>query len=204
MQELQGQWKRLRQNNATIGDFKVKWYLKLLENKQLLEFGGFMPGLISLGRLKKQQNLTERSCTEAALTKRPRIQAEERSSVEIFYLGRRVESKKGLRIDQNILLNIPIQRARLKEAKIIKRRDPKPMHVKFTWSVLAFPPRDIVYEQANQLSGLRDKPITQQDALPRSEGQSRYLPRQDLLSLFETSPLSSCLVRSSKHHYRRS
>ncbi|KAK8557601.1 hypothetical protein V6N12_009830 [Hibiscus sabdariffa] len=41
--------------------------------------------------------------------------------------------------------------------------------------------------------GLRDKPVTQQDALPKFEYQPRYLPGQDLLSLFETSPLSSCL-----------
>ncbi|KAK9042550.1 hypothetical protein V6N11_017619 [Hibiscus sabdariffa] len=47
----------------------------------------------------------------------------------------------------------------------------------------AFPPRDIVYKQDNQLSGLRDKPITQQDALPRSEGPPRYLPGQDPFSL---------------------
>ncbi|KAK9042559.1 hypothetical protein V6N11_017628 [Hibiscus sabdariffa] len=49
--------------------------------------------------------------------------------------------------------------------------------------VTAFPPRDIVYKQDNQLSGLRDKPITQQDALPRSEGLPRYLSGQDPLSL---------------------
>ncbi|KAL4272686.1 hypothetical protein GQ457_13G018380 [Hibiscus cannabinus] len=47
----------------------------------------------------------------------------------------------------------------------------------------AFPPRDIVYKQDNQLFGLRDKPITQQDALPKSEGRPRYLPGQDPLSL---------------------
>ncbi|KAK8690745.1 hypothetical protein V6N13_074272 [Hibiscus sabdariffa] len=67
-----------------------------------------MPGLISLGRLKQQQNLVERSFTEAALTKRPRIQAEERSSAEILCLDRKEEPKKGLRIDQNIFLNTPI------------------------------------------------------------------------------------------------
>ncbi|KAK9031557.1 hypothetical protein V6N11_055853 [Hibiscus sabdariffa] len=38
----------------------------------------------------------------------------------------------------------------------------------------------------------RDKPITQQDALPRSEFPPRFLPRQDPLSLIEASPLSSC------------
>ncbi|KAK8512264.1 hypothetical protein V6N12_031987 [Hibiscus sabdariffa] len=32
---------------------------------------GFMPGLINLGRLKKQQILVERSCADAALTKDP-------------------------------------------------------------------------------------------------------------------------------------
>ncbi|KAL4282748.1 hypothetical protein GQ457_16G017570 [Hibiscus cannabinus] len=58
--------------------------------------------------------------------------------------------------------------------------------------VTVLPSRDIVYDQANQLFGLRDKPITQQDALPRSEFPSRFLPRQDLLSPFEASPLSSC------------
>ncbi|KAL4319179.1 hypothetical protein GQ457_18G011110 [Hibiscus cannabinus] len=36
--------------------------------------------------------------------------------------------------------------------------------------VTAFPPRDIVYKQDNQLFGLRDKPITQQDALSKSKG----------------------------------
>ncbi|KAL4297733.1 hypothetical protein GQ457_12G014650 [Hibiscus cannabinus] len=34
--------------------------------------------------------------------------------------------------------------------------------------VTAFPPRNIVYDQDIQLIGLRDKPITQQDALPKS------------------------------------
>ncbi|KAK8985060.1 hypothetical protein V6N11_076752 [Hibiscus sabdariffa] len=49
--------------------------------------------------------------------------------------------------------------------------------------VTAFPPRDIKYKQDKQLFGLRDKPITKQDALPRSEYQPRYLPGQDPLSL---------------------
>ncbi|KAK8649449.1 hypothetical protein V6N13_130178 [Hibiscus sabdariffa] len=42
--------------------------------------------------------------------------------------------------------------------------------------VTAFPPRDIVYKQDNQLFGVRNKPITQQDALSKSEGPPRYLP----------------------------
>ncbi|KAL4384810.1 hypothetical protein GQ457_15G022980 [Hibiscus cannabinus] len=49
--------------------------------------------------------------------------------------------------------------------------------------VTAFPPRDILYKQDNQLFRLRDKPITQQDALSKSEGPLRYLPGQDPLSL---------------------
>ncbi|KAL4281953.1 hypothetical protein GQ457_03G014790 [Hibiscus cannabinus] len=49
--------------------------------------------------------------------------------------------------------------------------------------VTAFPPRDIVYKQDNQLFRLRDKTITQQDALTKSEGSLRYLPGQDPLSL---------------------
>ncbi|KAK8515203.1 hypothetical protein V6N12_019251 [Hibiscus sabdariffa] len=118
MQELQGQLKRLRQNNANIGDFKVKWRVKL----------------------KKRMNAVH---------------------------------------------------VRNQKHELTPPRN-------------SFSTRDIVYDQANQLSGLRDKPITQQDALPRSECQPRYLPGQDPLSLLEASPLSSCLVRSSKHQYRRS
>ncbi|KAK8981918.1 hypothetical protein V6N11_072907 [Hibiscus sabdariffa] len=58
--------------------------------------------------------------------------------------------------------------------------------------------------QARQIvTGLRDKPVTQQDALPKSEYQPRYLPGQDPLSMFETSPLSSCLSSLSKHLHRR-
>ncbi|KAL4296084.1 hypothetical protein GQ457_12G015300 [Hibiscus cannabinus] len=49
--------------------------------------------------------------------------------------------------------------------------------------VTTFPPRDIMYKQDNQLFGLRDKPITQQDALARSESPPRYFPGQDPLPL---------------------
>ncbi|KAL4298227.1 hypothetical protein GQ457_12G013860 [Hibiscus cannabinus] len=158
-----------------------------------------MPRLINLGRLKKQQNLAERSCTKVTLTK------DSEGRRQIICRGRRKESKKGLRFDQNILLNIPVQRVRPKEVEITQRRYPKPIHIKFTWNlgniylfdigrvklkkrinavhVKAFPSRDIVYEQDNQLSGLRDKPITQQDALPRSELPPRCLPGQDPLSV---------------------
>ncbi|KAK8590247.1 hypothetical protein V6N12_024624 [Hibiscus sabdariffa] len=49
--------------------------------------------------------------------------------------------------------------------------------------VTAFSPRNIKYKQDRQLFGLRDKPVTKQDALPRSESQPRLLPGQDPLSL---------------------
>ncbi|KAL4303866.1 hypothetical protein GQ457_10G006870 [Hibiscus cannabinus] len=52
--------------------------------------------------------------------------------------------------------------------------------------------------------GLKDKPITHQDALPKSESPPRILLGQDPLSLFKESPLSSCLGRTSKHLHRRS
>ncbi|KAK8619603.1 hypothetical protein V6N13_135885 [Hibiscus sabdariffa] len=48
MQELEGQLKRLRQNNANIGNYKA-----------------ICRELISLGRIQKQQDLDEGSCTEA-------------------------------------------------------------------------------------------------------------------------------------------
>ncbi|KAL4297631.1 hypothetical protein GQ457_12G014040 [Hibiscus cannabinus] len=62
--------------------------------------------------------------------------------------------------------------------------------------VTTFPPRDIVYDQDIQLIGLRDKPITHQDALPRSESPPRFLLRQDPLSPFEASPLNDFVHNS--------
>ncbi|KAL4282884.1 hypothetical protein GQ457_16G015310 [Hibiscus cannabinus] len=40
--------------------------------------------------------------------------------------------------------------------------------------VTVLPSRDIVYDQVKQLIGLRHKPITLQDALPRSDSQPRF------------------------------
>ncbi|KAL4279693.1 hypothetical protein GQ457_03G016790 [Hibiscus cannabinus] len=40
--------------------------------------------------------------------------------------------------------------------------------------VTVLPSMDIVYDQVKQLIGLRHKPITQQDALPRSDSQPRF------------------------------
>ncbi|KAL4295235.1 hypothetical protein GQ457_12G011010 [Hibiscus cannabinus] len=40
--------------------------------------------------------------------------------------------------------------------------------------VTFLPSRDIVYDQVKQLIGLRHKPITLQDALPRSDSQPRF------------------------------
>ncbi|KAK9008547.1 hypothetical protein V6N11_075436 [Hibiscus sabdariffa] len=68
------------------------------------------------------------------LTKRLRIQVERKRPAEIFCLDRKEEYKKGFRFDQNILLNIPVTRARSKEGRDCSERDSKPMHLKFTWS----------------------------------------------------------------------
>ncbi|KAK8628511.1 hypothetical protein V6N13_009098 [Hibiscus sabdariffa] len=51
---------------------------------------------------------------------------------------------------------------------------------------------------------LRHKPITLQDALPKSNPSRDNLPRPDPLSLAETSPLSSSQSRLSKPLYKRS
>ncbi|KAL4354711.1 hypothetical protein GQ457_06G015180 [Hibiscus cannabinus] len=40
--------------------------------------------------------------------------------------------------------------------------------------VTILPSRDIVYDQVKQLIGLSHRPITQQDALPRSDSQPRF------------------------------
>ncbi|KAL4362706.1 hypothetical protein GQ457_04G016550 [Hibiscus cannabinus] len=70
--------------------------------------------------------------------------------------------------------------------------------------VTVLPSRDIVYDQVKQLIGLRHKPITQQDALPRSDSQLRFFAKAGPLSLFETSPFSSCSSRISKPLHRTS
>ncbi|KAK9001769.1 hypothetical protein V6N11_024467 [Hibiscus sabdariffa] len=77
-------------------------------------------------------------------------------------------------------------------------RQIKSLHIR------AQPSRVTVYKQAEQLFGLRHKPITLRDALPKSDPNRDNLPRSDPLSLAETSPLSSSQSRISKHHYRRS
>ncbi|KAK8518574.1 hypothetical protein V6N12_011826 [Hibiscus sabdariffa] len=70
--------------------------------------------------------------------------------------------------------------------------------------VTALPSRVTVYKQAEQLFGLRHKPITLQDALSRSDSSRDNLSRPDPLSLAETSPLSSSRSRISKPLYKRS
>ncbi|KAK8691482.1 hypothetical protein V6N13_074992 [Hibiscus sabdariffa] len=98
-----------------------------------------------------------------------------------------------------IFLNIPKRSAYQPGSRNkVKIKDLKPKH-----EVTAQPSRVIVYKQAEQLFGLRHKPITLQDALPKSDPSRDNLPRPDPLSLAETSPLSSSRSRISKHHYRR-
>ncbi|KAL4280589.1 hypothetical protein GQ457_03G021380 [Hibiscus cannabinus] len=67
--------------------------------------------------------------------------------------------------------------------------------------VTAFPPRDIVYDQDIKLV---NKMYDYNHLMIGLWAYSNiYLPGQDPLSLFETSPFSSCLDISSKHQNRR-
>ncbi|KAL4296072.1 hypothetical protein GQ457_12G016210 [Hibiscus cannabinus] len=127
-------------------------------------FSGFMPELINLGRLKKQQIQVERSrkliiCREYLPRPKGRIQ-------------------KGLRFNQNILLSIPEQRACPEEAEKITIRDPK-AHA-----------RKVYLEYKSQPI----EPITQQDALPKSEGPPRYLQGQDPLSLTRIDEVETSII----------
>ncbi|KAK9036936.1 hypothetical protein V6N11_021859 [Hibiscus sabdariffa] len=63
-------------------------------SNQLVVEVGFMLELISIGKWMQQQNLVERSCTEAAFDQKTQNLGREKSSAEIFYLGRKKESKK--------------------------------------------------------------------------------------------------------------
>ncbi|KAK8977377.1 hypothetical protein V6N11_034425 [Hibiscus sabdariffa] len=71
----------------------------------------------------------------------------------------------------------------------------------------SFPPKDIVYDQDIQLFGLKDKPITQQEALSRSESQPRYLPGQDSVNpqgpIFDFDPEIERTQRNLKRRLRR-
>ncbi|KAK9041292.1 hypothetical protein V6N11_016401 [Hibiscus sabdariffa] len=97
---------------------------------------------------------------------------------------------------RNLLCNL--------ELRSIEARIGKPLKELRHYNLkLAQPSRVTVYKQAEQLFGLRHKPITLQDALPKSDPSRDNLPRPDPLSLAETSHLSSSRSRISKHHYRR-
>ncbi|KAK8972757.1 hypothetical protein V6N11_055120 [Hibiscus sabdariffa] len=94
----------------------------------------------------------------------------------------RENTRKGSCSHQRILLNIPILCACQKEGgRIVKVKDLKPKRIKGRYPCdngykegTVLPSRDIVYDQAKQLFGLRHKPITRQDALPRSDSKPRY------------------------------
>ncbi|KAK8598377.1 hypothetical protein V6N13_094348 [Hibiscus sabdariffa] len=69
--------------------------------------------------------------------------------------------------------------------ELVKVKDLKPKRIKgyleYKYScdngykeVTVLPSRDIVYNQVKQLIGLRHKPITLQDALPRFDSQPRF------------------------------
>ncbi|KAL4285327.1 hypothetical protein GQ457_16G018900 [Hibiscus cannabinus] len=76
-------------------------------------------------------------------------------------------------VEKNIHL-FDIERVKPKKRKIDKREYPCDNGYK---EVTVLPSRDIVYDQ-----------VKHRDLIPNRD----FLPRQDPLSLFETSPLSSC------------
>ncbi|KAL4297210.1 hypothetical protein GQ457_12G012190 [Hibiscus cannabinus] len=86
----------------------------------------------------------------------------------------------------------------------VKVEDLKPKRIKdyleYKFSQKTLPSRVTVYKQAEQLFGLRHKPITLQDALPRYDPSRDNLPRPDPLSLAETSPLSSMQLNAKGMH----
>ncbi|KAK8596806.1 hypothetical protein V6N12_065285 [Hibiscus sabdariffa] len=54
-----------------------------------------------------------------------------------------------------------------------------------------------------QLFGLRDKPITQKDALPNSQAPAEILARTGPIVSIEVSPLASCQGKLSKQSIDR-
>ncbi|KAK8694718.1 hypothetical protein V6N13_072264 [Hibiscus sabdariffa] len=83
MQELQGQLRRLRQNNTNIGDFKVKWIHARIDQPRQMDV-----------EVESSRELI----LKQPLTKRLRIQAERKRPAEIFCLRRKEEYKKGISI----------------------------------------------------------------------------------------------------------
>ncbi|KAL4383969.1 hypothetical protein GQ457_15G017970 [Hibiscus cannabinus] len=96
--------------------------------------------------------LGDRSCTEATLSTRTQNMSRQITSRESLP---RVEERK-------IRKGLPHQK---------EGRYPCDNGYK---EVTVLPSRDIVYDRVKQLIGLRHKPITQQDALPRSDSQPRF------------------------------
>ncbi|KAL4342438.1 hypothetical protein GQ457_08G025310 [Hibiscus cannabinus] len=69
--------------------------------------------------------------------------------------------------------------------RIVKVKDLKPKRIKdyleYKFNQRILPSRDIVYDQVKQLIGLRHKPITLQDALPRSDSQPKFSAKAGLV-----------------------
>ncbi|KAK8560249.1 hypothetical protein V6N12_013049 [Hibiscus sabdariffa] len=68
------------------------------------------------------------------------------------------------------------------------------------------PPRNSFFAEGYQVqarqavTGLRDKPVTQHDALPNSEVPAKIICPGKTVTSAEASPLSSCQGRLSKQH----
>ncbi|KAL4302933.1 hypothetical protein GQ457_10G014090 [Hibiscus cannabinus] len=121
--------------------------------------------------------LADRSCTEATLSTRTQNMSRQITNRESLPRAEERKIRNGF--------------ASERRPRIVKVKDLKPKRIKdyleYKFSqrrrypsdndykeVTVLPSRDIVYDRVKQLIRLRHKPITQQDALPRSDSQPRF------------------------------
>ncbi|KAL4382886.1 hypothetical protein GQ457_15G018370 [Hibiscus cannabinus] len=141
------------------------------------------------GRIRKQQYLANRSRTEATRSIRTQNMSRQTCQKE----GRRIVKVKDLKpkrikdyseykfskrspallkeLNSRNKVNTVYVRDQKHELTPSRNRYPCDNGYK---EVTVPPSRDIVYNQVKQLIGLRHKPITLQDALPRSDSQPRF------------------------------
>ncbi|KAL4284874.1 hypothetical protein GQ457_16G018940 [Hibiscus cannabinus] len=91
-----------------------------------------------------------------------------------------------------------------KQQYLVKDKDLKPKRIKgyleYKFSQMTLPSRVTVYKQAKHLLGLRHKPVTLQDALPRSDPSQDNLPRPD--PLFHLDPENERTQKQLKRRLR--
>ncbi|KAL4291148.1 hypothetical protein GQ457_14G012550 [Hibiscus cannabinus] len=128
--------------------------LNLLEDKQRLEFGGVITHQKEGGRIVKVKDLKPKRIKDYLEYKFSQM-----SPALLKELNSRNEVNTVHVRDQKHELTPP------------RNRYPCDNGYK---EVTVLPSRDIVYDQVKQLIGLRHKPITLQNALPRSDSQPRF------------------------------